>query len=91
MLFLASANRDEGLFDKAGQLDVHRENARSHISFGYGAHFCLGAPLARLELKLIIEQLTKRIPKMTLDAEQQVSFIETVQFRGPKKLFVRWD
>jgi cytochrome P450 len=91
LLFLASANRDDNLFAQAERLDLRRENSRSHISFGYGAHFCLGAPLARLELKLIIEQLTKRIPKMRLDTEPQHSFIETVQFRGPKKLLVRWD
>ena len=91
LLFLASANRDEDTFEEPESLDVERRNARSHISFGYGAHFCLGAPLARLELKVILEQLTKRMPDLRLEAGQDFEFVETVQFRGPKSLRVEWS
>lgn len=90
LLFLASANRDQEVFETPEQLDLERENARSHVSFGYGAHFCLGAPLARLELKIILEQLTQRIPNMHLVKSQEFDFVETVQFRGPKALRVGW-
>lgn len=90
LLFLASANRDEAMFADAEKLALQRQNARSHISFGFGAHFCLGAPLARLELKVILERLTQRIPDMRLRTPQDFSFVETVQFRGPKALHVEW-
>ncbi len=90
LLFLASANRDAEVFDDAESLDLERRNARAHISFGYGAHFCLGAPLARLELQVILEQLTQRLPDMRLTSPQEFRFIETVQFRGPTTLQVEW-
>ncbi|MDE0755753.1 MAG: cytochrome P450 [Woeseiaceae bacterium] len=88
LLFLASANRDTEIFDEPNVLNLERKNARSHVSFGYGAHFCLGAPLARLELQVILEELTQRLPDLRLAASQQFSFVETVQFRGPKALQV---
>ena len=91
LLFLASANRDVDVFESPETLDLERRNARSHISFGYGAHFCLGAPLARLELQVILEQLTKRLPDLRLKAGQDFEFVETVQFRGPKALHVEWS
>jgi len=90
LLFLASANRDGNVFDDAEQLQLERKNARAHISFGFGAHFCLGAPLARLELQIILERLTQRIPDMRLKSPQDFSFVETVQFRGPTTLQVEW-
>lgn len=57
---------------------------------GYGAHFCLGAPLARLELQIILEQLAQRLPDLRLKTGQEFQFVETVQFRGPKALHVEW-
>ena len=91
LLFLASANRDDSLFDDAEILQLDRKNARSHVSFGFGAHFCIGAPLARLELRIILEHLTRRLPGMRLTANQHFEFIETVQFRGPRELHVEWS
>jgi len=88
LLFLASANRDADEFDDPNVLDIERANARSHVSFGYGAHFCLGAPLARLELQIILEELTQRLPNLRLTQPQQFDFVKTVQFRGPKALQV---
>ena len=90
LLFLASGNRDSDVFADPESLDLERENARGHISFGYGAHFCLGAPLARLELKVILEELTRRLPNLRLQQPQEFAFIETVQFRGPTALHVEW-
>lgn len=91
LVFLAAANRDESLFGVPDDFDLERQNARQHISFGYGPHFCLGAPLARLEMKIILERLTQRIPTMRLKSEQSLDPIKTVQFRGPLKLLVEWD
>ena len=91
LCFLASANRDEDKFDNSELFDMHRKNARTHISFGFGNHFCLGAPLARYELLIILEELTARLPGLRLANDQSFAMIETVQFRGPKELWVEWD
>jgi len=90
LCFLASANRDEDKFDNSESFDLHRKDARAHISFGFGNHFCLGAPLARCELQIILEELTARLPGLELAADQSFAMIETVQFRGPKELWVEW-
>ena len=90
LLYLASGNRDEAVFDRPEALDIGRGNARAHLSFGFGAHFCLGAPLARLELTIILEELTRRLPNLRLHDPSPPPVIETIQFRGPKELWVTW-
>jgi len=60
---LASANRDASQFDHADSLVITRENNR-HLAFGQGAHFCLGAPLARLEGQIAINTLLRRLPNL---------------------------
>ncbi len=63
----ASANRDDARFDAADQVDLARKGIRNHMTFGMGAHFCLGAPLARLELRLAMECLLARLDDMRID------------------------
>jgi cytochrome P450 len=91
LCFLASANRDEDKFENSEVFDMHRKDARAHIAFGFGNHFCLGAPLARFELQVIIEELTSRLPDLRLAGDQSLAMVETVQFRGPKELWVEWS
>jgi len=91
LCFLPSGNRDETRFDRAEEFDIHRENARNHVSFGYGRHVCLGAPLARFELTILLEELSKRLPGLRLVEHQGLEPVEAVQFRGPKELWVEWD
>jgi cytochrome P450 PksS len=67
---LASANRDERQFDHADTLDLSREPNR-HVAFGQGMHFCLGAPLARLEGQIAINSLLRRIPDLKLAVPRQ--------------------
>ncbi|MBW2240936.1 MAG: cytochrome P450 [Deltaproteobacteria bacterium] len=63
-LFYASANRDEEVFgDDAEAFDIRRPDARRHIAFGFGEHLCLGAPLARLEARVMFEELLARWPR----------------------------
>jgi len=64
---LASANRDERHFQDPDRLDIAREPNR-HLSFGLGAHFCLGASLARMEAQIAIETLFRRLPGLRLGA-----------------------
>ena len=68
LLLLAAAQRDPAMYDRAGEFRLDRESAR-HLSFGLGPHFCLGAPLARLEARLALAKLTARFPKARLNAD----------------------
>ncbi len=88
LLALASGNRDEDVFNDGDTFDVTRPNPRDHVAFGHGLHKCLGAPLARLELRILLEELTSRFPNMRLAPDQEVSWIKTLSFRGPKSLRV---
>ncbi len=64
----ASANRDSGRFDDPDRLDVGRD-AGGHVSFGHGIHYCLGAPLARLEGEVAFGALIERFPSLSLAAD----------------------
>ena len=69
-LLFGSANRDPAVFTDPDRLDLSRvENP--HMSFGAGIHFCLGAPLARLELEISFGTLLRRAPKLELLAEPE--------------------
>ncbi|MBJ7340333.1 cytochrome P450 [Mycolicibacterium sp.] len=68
MLLLAAAQRDPAAFDRPDVFDPDRENIR-HLAFGHGVHFCLGAPLARLEARVALAAVTARFPNATLAGE----------------------
>ncbi|HDR7686788.1 TPA: cytochrome P450 [Bacillus toyonensis] len=70
IIALASANRDETVFENPEVFDIMRENNR-HIAFGHGSHFCLGAPLARLEAKIAITTLFKRMPELQIKDDRE--------------------
>ena len=70
VIALASANRDETVFDNPEVFDITRENNR-HIAFGHGSHFCLGAPLARLEAKIAITTLFNRMPELQIKGNRE--------------------
>jgi len=67
LLGVMSANRDPAVFANPDVVDIDRVNARSHVGFGYGIHFCLGAALARLEAEIALEALVRRFPQMSHD------------------------
>ena len=90
LLALCSGNRDDAHFPEPERLDLDRENAKTHLSFGFGIHYCLGAPLARLELKVILEELTRRLPSLRLVPDQPWEFPPNTSFRGPARLEVEW-
>lgn len=91
MLSLASAGRDEAEFENPEVFDIRRKNARNHVAFGNGVHFCMGAPLARMQVRMIVEELTRKYPDMTLieDAQNPIEIAGVLTFRGPTSLPVR--
>jgi cytochrome P450 len=69
MLFLVgAANRDDRRYEDAERFDIRR-NIGSHLTFGFGTHFCLGAALARLEGRIALEEVLKRFPEWDVDRE----------------------
>src|SRR5262245_16796494 len=87
---LASANRDSSQFDDPDRLDVGREKNR-HLSFGQGIHYCLGAPLARLEGQIALRTLLDRRPALKLAvARERLRWKSGLNLRGLRALPVTW-
>jgi hypothetical protein len=87
---IAAAGRDPAVFPDPGRFDVTRENARRHLGFARGPHFCLGVHLARLETQTVIAGLLGRLPGLRLDPGRP-STPRGLVFRKPPALHVRWD
>lgn len=88
---VAAANRDEKQFDQAAQFDMERGEQR-HLAFGRGPHFCLGAPLARLESEIALNTLLRRLPRLRPSQEVDALLWRTVpMFRSLAAFPVRWD
>lgn len=83
-LLNAAANRDERQFDEPDRFDIERATARN-LAFGYGTHFCLGAALARLEGRVVIDETLDGMPSWDVD-EAAVEFVRTTTVRGPAKV-----
>lgn len=90
LMVTASANHDPRRFENPDDLDIYRDNTAEHLTFGYGAHQCMGKNLGRLEMRIVVEELARRLPHLAL-AEQAFRFVPNVSFRGPEALLVRWD
>lgn len=86
LISLAAANRDPGRFERPDAFDIHRPS-RSNLAFGYGAHLCLGAHLARLEGAIGLEVLFRRLPDLRLDMSyQDVVWVYGPMLRGPHRV-----
>lgn len=91
LAMLASANRDRDKFDCPADLDVSRPNVRDHMAFGYGKHFCIGAPLARLEVRIAFERLFARLGDIRLAAGNDFTHFESSSFRGLNHLQIEFE
>ncbi len=86
-----SANRDPAVFADPEHFDIHRQNAKEHLSLGFGPHYCLGAPLVRLEARIVLEELSARLPSLRLIPGQALRFQPNTTFRGPLSLLAERD
>ncbi|MFE9116141.1 cytochrome P450 [Streptomyces sp. NPDC007172] len=90
LVALADADRDPARYPEPDRFDIRRE-ARSHVAFGHGIHYCLGAPLARLEARIAVRALLDRCPDLALDIHPAALQWRTgMLIRGPERLPVRW-
>lgn len=87
LLVWGSANRDEERWPEADKIDIFRERKR-HLAFGEGIHYCIGAPLARLEADIVFQEVLSLMPEYQLDGD--VTRIYTPHERGLEKLPVRF-
>ncbi|MGH7964276.1 MAG: cytochrome P450 [Candidatus Binatia bacterium] len=84
LALIGSANRDEGKFPEPDRFDITR-NTEGHVGFGFGVHFCLGAQLARLEGRVVVEEILRRFSHIERK-EEHVTRVESLLFRGLKTL-----
>ena len=89
MLFWGAANRDPAEFETADQVNLDRPSPRHHLAFGRGIHHCVGAPLARLEGRVVLSMLLERTRSITLDPEHAPRWVESLQSRRHEYLPVR--
>jgi cytochrome P450 len=91
LLMSAAANRDPSRFEDPDTFDIERPNALDHLSFGFGDHFCLGSPLARLESRIAFERLLTRLDNIRIVRPQEIRHITSPQFRGLQSLEIEFD
>ena len=89
LVLFASANRDERVFPDPDRFDPTRPNLEQQIAFGRGIHFCVGASLARMELRVALETLAARVPALRLEATPEFR-VELIH-RGPMRLDLAWN
>jgi cytochrome P450 len=89
-VWLAAANRDDTAFEGAEEFDITRPAQTKHVVFGLGAHFCLGAGLARRQIEISLRVLVERLPGLRLVPGQRITFRPTLDHRGPVSLLVEW-
>ena len=88
LLSYLSANHDEAVFPEPFRFDIRRANAHDHLAFGIGVHFCLGAHLARMELRAFLRELLPRLEALELTA--QPTYASTTFVGGPKHVPIRY-
>jgi cytochrome P450 len=89
-LMLGAANRDEAVFPKAEKFDIARQ-PNKHLGFGAGIHYCIGAPLARLEARVAFEEMLPRLPGMRRADDDPFEFVPAVFMNSLSKLEVSFD
>uniref|UniRef100_A0A6S8D206 Cytochrome P450 n=2 Tax=Aplanochytrium stocchinoi TaxID=215587 RepID=A0A6S8D206_9STRA len=90
MLLWGSGNRDEGYWKNPEEFSIERENRRSHLSFGSGIHSCLGQKLARLEVKVVLEELLKRTQNIEIgQTSGKLKYLNSTFVRSLEKLPLR--
>ncbi|PTL75752.1 cytochrome P450 [Vitiosangium sp. GDMCC 1.1324] len=91
VILFASANRDENVFAAPERYNPRRADISKHLGFGLGIHYCIGAPLARLEARVALELLGERLRNLRLLPGEGFDYLPNFSHRGPRRLMVAWD
>lgn len=91
LLLMGAANRDPAVFPDPDTFDITRSNARAHLSFGYGIHYCIGNMLGKLQTKIAVEEIARRLPNLRLVPDAQITFGDNLSFRVPDSVPVLWS
>ena len=91
MVLFGSANRDEAVFSDPDQFDPGRSNNHRHLGLGRGIHACLGASLARMETRIVLDTLAERLPNPKQDTTRPPTYFPSLMHRGPQALHVVWS
>ena len=91
LLLMGAANRDPAVFPDPDTFDITRSNARAHLSFGYGIHYCIGNMLGKLQTKIAVEEIARRLPNLRLVPGAQITFGDNLSFRVPETVPVLWS
>ncbi len=91
LMVWGAANRDEEIFHCPAEFDVERSNTKQHMAFGNGPHFCLGAPLGRMEAVIAFERIFARMRNLCFGPDNDFRNQEAVIFRGPAHLNIEFD
>jgi cytochrome P450 len=91
LLLMGSANRDREVFSDPDTFDLTRGNARSHLSFGFGIHYCLGNQLAKLQDRIVVEEIVRALPSLRLVEDAPIGYADNLSFRAPAAVPVRWE
>ena len=90
LLEFAAANRDPQQFPEPDAFTPGRRNVLQQVAFGAGTHFCLGAPLARMELEIMLRRVAARMPNIELVPDQSFPYTPNTSFRALRRLMVTW-
>ena len=90
LLLIGAANHDQTHFADATDYAPQRPNNREHLAFGFGSHYCIGAPLARLEARVVLSELIAALPNAQLASNQTYDYLPNTSFRGPRQLWITW-
>jgi cytochrome P450 len=85
----SSANLDESHYERADRFDLHRTAKADHLAFGLGTHFCIGAPLARLEGRIALRRLVQRLPNLRMP-DQTIESDLNIITPAPTRLALEW-
>jgi cytochrome P450 len=90
-LLYASGSRDGARFHCPAQFDAARPDVMDHLAFGRGAHYCVGAQLARAQAQIALDLLAERLPGLRLAPDQDLTYCSHTTIRGPAAMWIEWD
>jgi cytochrome P450 len=90
-IHIGSGSRDEAVFDDPNTFDLHRHNKSKHLGFGIWTHFCIGAPLARLEARIALNVIIDRLPDLRLAPRQgPLDYLDNMVLPSVREFWVAW-